>query len=976
MTQDEDAARGPGGFQSLMRHRVRRILFVSSLYDSFALSEDGRVVETLLAHFLEAGRMHVPDLEQVPDADRALARLDQGDGFDLVVSSVFPGEGDVLELASDMRAAGHDVPVIALGFTGREIRDLEARGDLSPLERVYLWQGDVRLFSSLVQEREDRLNLETDTQSHGVPAVLLVEDSVASYSSFLPAIHAEILAYTRRLLSDDLSLSQKTMRMRARPKVLLCTSYEEAWNLFERHGDHVLGVISDMEYPRGGQSDPEAGFELCRSILERRPDVRLVLQSSRPENDSRARELGASFLVKGAPAMLTDLRRILVERFGFGDFVFSDEHGVEIARVEELRELARVLRTIPAGSLARHVRRGELANWLRARTEIGLAEGVRALAREHADDPEALRQGLRDALHAHHRRRATTVIAEFDRDRYDREVAITRIGWGPMGGKARGLSFVNQMLAGSGVAEGFPGVDVHVPPCVVLGTGVFDEFLRYGFLHEFAAQDHPYDAIERMFLQAPFPREAGLDLRAYLQRVKGPLSVRSSSLMEDSRSQPFAGIYDTFMLPNEAYEVDVRFRQLVTAVQRVYASAFSDRAKAYMAATGHQLDEEKMGVVVQRLVGRERGNLFYPDFGGVARSHNYYPEPGQSAEDGVAAVALGMGRAVVGGEPCLRFCPRYPRHIVGISSVQEALRNTQREFLALDLGEAEGRLSRRPLTEAEDGPLPWLGSTYVASDDRIVPGIARDGVRLVTFSQVLEHDAFPLAGLLSVLLERCAEQASGPVEIEFAGNLGDARRRAEFAVLQLRPMPVTRDQEAVRLGAVDVDAALCHSERVLGNGRIGDTHDVVVVDRAGFERRRTPEVAQEVARFDARLRKEGRPYVLIGVGRWGSTDPSLGIPVSWGQIAGARAIVEAGFEDFVVAPSQGTHFFQNLTSGNVGYFTVNPDVGQGRVDWDWLAGIEPLAVEGAARLLRFEDPVVVEMDGRSGEGVIHKPGAG
>lgn len=966
-------------FHELMRRRVQRILLVSSLYDSFVISEEGQLPEELHGHFIALERSHVPDLVQVPEIGDAVALLREDPTFDLVVSSVFTGDGNAAELVRALREASIDTPVVALAYSSRKLAEFTRDHDTSELERVFLWQGDVRIFLAIVLYVEDRLNVEHDTGAMGVPAIIVVEDSIRFYSSFLLTIYSELLKHTGQLLSEGRNLSQKMLRMRARPKVLLCTTYEEAWDTLERYGKHVLGVLSDFEYPREGVLDPHAGLRLCERVLEVRPDMRLVLQSSNPDNAVLADRVGASFLQKGSQVLLQELRQILVRRFGFGDFLFRVPGGGDLARAADLVELEKLLETVPIESVQHHAEQNHFANWMKARTEFALAETIEALGEREGVEGEALRAQLIGAIHSFRRKHEQSIIADFDRDRFQPRTSITRLGPGSLGGKARGIAFANRVLQSAELELQFPEIDVYVPPCVVLATGIFDEFLEYEWTRELALSERPDAEIVQHFLNAPFPRQASADLRAYLQRVRHPLAVRSSSLMEDSLSQPFAGVYETYMLPNNDRELDVRLRQLTDAVKRVYASTFTEQAKTYVSMTSQRLEEERMAVMIQELVGQEHGDVFYPDFSGVARSYNYYPEPGQAAEDGVAAVALGMGMTVVGGDRCLRFCPRHPRHIVGFSSVADALENSQREFHALDLspevlGQGLPGIRRFPLADAEeDGPLPWLGSTYLPDDNRIVDGISRPGVRLVTFAQVLKHEWFRLAELLRVVLERCASGTGAPVEIEFAGNLGRAGRRPSFAFLQLRPMALSKEGERVELGDVDDAAVICRSDRVLGNGRIDDVHDLVVVAPSSFDRARTREVAQQVARLDAVLRERGAPYVLIGVGRWGSADPFLGVPVSWNQIAGARVIVEAGLEDLSVAPSQGTHFFQNLTSSHVGYFTVDGKSDGARVDWDWLAG-RPAAYETElVRHVHLERPLRIEMDGRVGAGIIARP---
>jgi len=966
-------------FHELMQQRVQRILLVSSAYDSFIMSEEGHLHETLLSHFIDLNLGQTPDLVQVTRASEAHELLAADDRFDLVVSSLHAGDSNAAEMADRMRAAGIEVPVMALAYTGRELHEFVEANDTSNLERIFLWQGDVRIFLAMVMYLEDRLNVENDTGERGVPAIIVVEDNPRYYSAFLPAIYTELFRHTHRLLSEDLNISQKMMRMRARPKILLTTTFEEAWETFERYPDQTLGVISDVEYPRAGVSDPRAGIELCSRAAAARPDIRLVLQSSDPDNRALADEIGASFLLKGSPLLLHQLREILVDRFGFGDFVFRMLDRSIVDRASGLRSLFEKLATVPEESIAYHAQRNHFSNWLKARTEFALAERLKPRTLEEFGSVQGLRDNLLKQVQEHRTERNRTLIVDFDSNRFDPEISFTRIGEGSLGGKARGVAFANRVLSATRLQAEFPDVEIHTPPSVVLATEVFEQFLEYEGLRDYTQAERSDDEILSRCLEAPFPRKAARGLRAFLQRVRYPLAIRSSSLLEDSLSQPFAGVYRTTMLPNNDPELDVRFNQLANAIKRVYASAFTQQAKTYLSMTSFRLEEERMGVMLQALAGRVRGDLFYPDFSGVARSNNFYPEPGQKPEDGVAAVALGLGHTVVGGDPCLRFCPRYPQSIIGHSSVKDALQNSQREFYALDLAretreQGLAGTQRYPLGVAEaDGPLAWLGSTYSPEDNRIVDGIARPGVRLVSFAQVLKHGVFPLAEILNRLLERCSEGTGGPVEIEFAGNLATADRKAEFAFLQMRPLALTREFAHVELGDLEPEQTLCRSPRVLGNGRVDGIRDLVVVDTESFERQKSHEAAVHVSRFDAQLRNLERPYLLIGVGRWGSADPRLGIPVSWNQIAGARVIVESGFRDMKVAPSQGTHFFQNLTSGNVGYFTVNPDAGEGHLDWDWLTSLPAEESADSVRRIRLPGPIAVLMSGKSGEGAILKP---
>lgn len=988
-------------FHELMQHRVQRILLVSSLYDSFIMSEEGQLHETLLSQFIDLNLSNIPDLQQVSSAAQALELLARDSDFDMVITSVQAGDCNAAEFASKVRQLKLKMPVLALAYTGVELRDFVSHNDTSDLDRVFLWQGDVRILLAMVKYLEDQLNAPNDCGDRGVPLIIVIEDNVRFYSSFLPTIYTEILAHTRRLLSQDLNLSQKMMRMRARTKLLLCSTYEQAWSRFERYGKQVLGVISDFEFPHDGKLDPLAGLKLCTRLRESNPDLALVMQSSHESNRQLAEGIEASFLLKGSPVLLQQLRQVLMLQFGFGDFVFrlpdqphwsdAGEQGSTNHSASDLRSLVRKLRSIPAESIAYHSERNHFSNWLKARTEFALAQGFESLRAEDFDSVEDLRKRMLELVDRSRLERHRTIISNFDRDRFEPSAGITRMGAGSLGGKARGVAFANRLLRDAGLDQKYDGMDIGVPPALVLSTDIYDAFLEHPGLREFGMGDHSDPEVLNHFVAAPFPREAVGLLRSYLQKVRYPLAVRSSGLLEDSLSQPFAGVYSTHMLPNNDPDLERRWTQLAAAIKQVYASVFLERARSYVSMTPYRLEEEKMAVLIQAIVGNAYQERFYPDFSGVARSINCYPEPGQSAQDGVVALALGLGRTVEQGNPCLRFSPKSPRRQLRFSSVDDVLKNSQRSFFALDLSRGAAPmpmaaspsgpgggligLVRHPLEVAEaDGRLSYLGSTYSAADDRIVEGTSRKGVRLVSFAQVLGHAGFPLAELIGDLLDACSEGMGGEVEIEFAGNLPSINRpRGEFSFLQLRPLAISREREDVEIEQLDSQQLVCRCDKVLGNGKLDNLYDAVVVDAKTFDRLQSQVVAAHVGRFDAVLGKERRPYLLIGVGRWGSSDPSLGIPVGWHQIAGARVIVEAGFQDIRVVPSQGTHFFQNLTSGHVGYFTVNPDQGEGTLDWDWLRKQPALEETPFVRRLRFDRPLHVVMNGRTGEGVILKP---
>ena len=963
-------------FSNLSRLRVHDILLVSSLYDSFILAEDGELDEVILRQFLDLNVRHTPGIAHVATVDAAIDLAADRARYNLIIASASIGDVPALTLAKRLRASGIDTPVVVLAYDMREVAQFTAEPN-SPIDRVFLWQGDVRLVPAIVKYVEDRRNVAHDAGALGVQAILVIEDNVRYYSAFLPTMYAELMQHAHHLVPESVNLSHRLMRLQAQPKILLCTSYEEAWRYFVEYEANILGVISDVEFPRDGRLVRDAGLEFARRVRERQPDVPIMLQSRRVENQWQAREAGASFLLKGSSTLLQQLRRFMVEQLGFGDFVFRTPDGREVARASDLRELEERLVTVPGESLAYHGERNHFSNWFKARTEFALADRLRPRKVSDFATVEDLRQELLRAVREYRRDTNRGAVVEFDSAAFDRDTAFSRIGGGSLGGKARGLAFVDTLLLQSGVGHRFPAIDITVPQAVVLATDLFDEFLERNDLRDFGLESADEHEIERRFVAADLPAAAERDLASLVAATPYPLAVRSSSLLEDSQYQPFAGIYATYMLPNDHDRTDVRLRQLLTAIKRVYASTFSRAAKRYLDETPYRLEEEKMAVVLQRVVGGRHGQRFYPDLAGVARSHNFYPLPPMSQEDGLAAVALGLGETVVTGGACFRFCPRYPRHIVQFSSVRDTLANAQRDFFALELG----RGSSTPFAPAlfdleaaeEDGTLAAVGSTFSPENDVVYDGISRPGVRLVTFAPMLKHGLFPLAELVDTLLQMCVKGTGVPVEVEFAVHRPGRGLEPEFGVLQLRPLGRVREVHEPDLPRVARDRLICASDAALGHGVIDGVRDLVVIDVDRFDRLRTRDIARAVAQLNAELMARRRPYVLIGVGRWGSADPLLGVPVTWDQIAGARAIVEAGFKDFRVTPSQGSHFFQNLAAGHIGYFTVNPDAGDGFVDWEWLAAQPAVAESEFVRHVRFDMPIEVAINGRRHSGVILKP---
>ncbi|MDP2361186.1 MAG: PEP/pyruvate-binding domain-containing protein [bacterium] len=969
------------GFQELIQHRVSEILLVASLYDAFLLAQDGQLQDLIASEFASLNLVHAPKITRVSRAGKALETLKAGQPCDMILLTVNVGDMHVLQLVRELRGAGITIPVILLAYDARHLAPLLGGPEADLIDHVFVWQGDFRILIAIVKLVEDRLNVEQDSRVMGVQSVILVEDNVRFYSSYLPAIYKEIVQQAHRLMDEGLNLAHKVIRMRARPKILLARTYEEAWRDFEAHRENLLGIITDLEFPRAGEVDPDAGLHLIRAVRARSPELPILLQSNQPHVLELGEQLGVGAVRKNSRNLLRDVRGFMRDNFGFGDFVFRLPDGTPIGRARDLHALERALETVPEESLRFHAERGHFSKWLKARTEFGLSRLLEPRRVNEFPSLEAMRHYLIEALGDYRLDRTRGIVSEFHPETFDPRNSLAQIGKGSMGGKARGLSFVRHLLSLGDLGERWPGIRVAIPPAVVLCTEVFDQFVELGDLQDFALDCDVDEQIRQRFLAAIFPPLFQIDLRHVVELLDGPLAVRSSSLLEDSQYQPFAGIYRTIMLPNSSADHEQRLRELIDAIKLVYASTYCQAAKSYMRSTPYRMEEEKMAVIIQRLQGARHGDHFYPAISGTARSTNFYPTAPAMDRDGVASVALGLGHLVSEGAETVRFCPRYPRHLGMFMHAGEALQYGQKQFYALRLtgdshvGATEGtELETLELDQAErDGTLAWVGSVYSPENDAVYDGLSRPGARFVSFAPVLKHDLFPLAEIISRLLRVGSRGMSRPVELEFAVNLfPTGGETMEFSVLQMRPMVLSQELDELNL-EVDPARVICRSSSVLGAGRLDDIHDLLVVDVERFERRHSREVAAAVGDFNRTLVQEQRPFLLVGVGRWGSSDPWLGIPVSWDQISGVRVIVEAGFRDLIVTPSQGSHFFQNLTALGIGYFTVNPQQGEGELDWDWLLGQPTFQERGHVRHLRLEQPLCVLMNARSRSGVILRP---
>ena len=971
------------GLQNPKRIRITSVLLVSSLYDLYLFEEDGSLYDATHPEGEVSNFTQTPELICVSSGKEALYLVQHERQFDLIITTLHIDDMDADEFAKMIRQSGIDIPVVLLMHDNRELNYFLKTHDTKMFENIFIWQGDFRIILAIIKALEDKLNVEYDTKSVGVQSLLVVEDNIKYYSFLLPLLYTEFMKQSQRLASEGIDLGRKFLQMRASPKILLCNTYEEAWNFYARYKHYLLGIISDVDFPRGGVQDSKAGIYLTRQIRKESMDLPILLLSNAIENKRFVERLNVSFIAKNSSNFLNDLRRFLEYQFRFGDFVFQMPDGKEIARAQDMKSLEELLKIVPEESVRYHAERNHFSAWLKARTEFWIADKIRP--RKVTDFPtiEELRLDLIKTLHHYRHLCQRGVVTSFSKETFGVITNFARIGQGSLGGKARGLGFVDMLITDYNVQNEFENVKIFIPPAVGLGINIFEKFLAHNDLLDFAIACNDDEEICRQFVRSDyFPPEALSELKTFLEIVRTPLAVRSSSMLEDSQYHPFAGVYETYMIPNNDPDINVRLLQLLNAIKQVYASTFFQRAKNYLRAASYKPTEEKMGVVIQRLVGKQHGDRYYPDISGVARSYNFYPNPGQKYEDGIASLALGLGKWVVEGGNTVRFCPKYPQDILQFSSVKETLDTSQKDFFALQIFGKEdvsllsmSDLIRYPLHVAdEDGVLSYVASTYDPENETIYPGTGRNGTRVITFAPLLQQTELPFAKTIELLLEMGEWGIGTPVEIEFAANIYSARSpQIEFALLQIRPLVIRRELEELTMQGIDESSLLCESNEVLGHGKISDVCDVVAIDPRAFDRAKTQLIAKEIAQLNYQLLNENRPYLLIVIGRLGSLDPWLGIPVMWEDICGAKTIIETSIKDFAVSPSQATHFFQNIISFQVGFLTINESRNQGFIDWNWLLQQKPYAQMEFVKHYRFGKPLDIRINAAQKKGIIKKP---
>ena len=967
-------------FQELMLHRVHEILLVASPYDAFILEEDGRLTEQILNEYLGMNLRYAPRVWRVSTARETLKLISRRK-FDLVLLMMRIPDMDPISLGADIKKRYSKKPVILLLFDESELRQLPDPIPRSSIDKVFMYSGNADLFPAIVKYIEDKQNVSRDVRKGDVRTIIVIEDNPRYYSLMLPMIYKEIVYHTTHLINRSLTNAHRLLHKRGRPRILMASTYEEAMGFYKRYRSNVLGIISDIRFPKRGVLDDHAGVRFTKWVRNMDPYMPIMLQSTYAGNRQQAEDANAHFLHKGSRTTLLELREFMINNFGFGDFVFRLPSGEIVGRACDLVEMEHQLQSIPKESILYHSSSNHFSNWLAARGEFEAATKMRPVQPGDFPSPEEHRRFLIDQIRQIISGNHWQLIVDFSPDSFDPQIDFVRLYSGSLGGKARGLAFAKMTFQNSDLHARFPDIVLRIPNVAIIGTDLFDDFMRDNDLWQPALELADNDEVLDLFMQADLPDNFISVLRDYIRHNNKPIAVRSSSFLEDAQYNPLSGMFATYMLPNNNPDLEFRLIQLCKAIKRVFASMFFRDPKAIIEQSVHRLEEEKMGVILQELVGDEHGDRYYPVLSGVAQSYNYYPVSYMKREEGVAYVALGLGRTVAEGGKSLRFAPRYPRILPQFFSIRATIENSQREFYALRLGAEVDPLSggeaanleKNDLTTAEsDGVLRWAASVVDANDDVLRDSLNQPGLRVITFAALLKWQAFPLAEVINELL-RVGEVSLGcPVEMEFAVNLFKNRDRLpEFCLLQIKPLPISRLDD-LELKGDDTSNVFCRTGLALGNGRIQCIRDIICVKLDVFDAAKTPEIAREIAEFNSEIGPDNQ-YFLIGPGRWGSADPWLGIPVTWEQICHARIIAEVGIDEFNVDPSFGSHFFQNITSMRIGYLTIDPKKKSDSLDWGWLQEQPVLRESQYLKWIRLDNSLQATIDGKNGLGVVLKP---
>lgn len=971
-------------FDLLMKRRILNVLLICSKYDAFLLEEDGRIDEQIFNEYVNLNLRYPPKFFQVPSAAEAFSML-ESKSIDLIITMLNVEGMDPFNLAKKIKQKYPQKPIVVLTPFSREVSLKLSKEDLSAIDYVFSWLGNAHIMLAIIKLIEDTMNAEHDVNKVGVQVILLVEDSVRYYSSYLPSLYRIIFTQSKQFMTEGLNEHQKMLRMRGRPKILLARNFEQAEKLYQKYKHNMLGVITDMSYPYQGKMLERAGVKLVEMIKSDSPFMPILMQSSDINNQLIAKQLKVGFLHKYSKTLSLDIHNFVVKYFAFGDFVFVEPNtGREIFRANDLKTLQYLIFQVPDDSLAYHIERNHFAKWLTARALFPIADIFKYITADDFENIEDVRRFIFDTIDRYRQSKGRGIIAKFYRDSYDEYQIFSRIGDGSLGGKGRGLAFIDQVIKRSYIMHKFDGVVISIPRTVVICTDVFDEFMETNNLYPIALSDASNDEILRHFINASLPVRIHKDLYSFIAVARNPLAIRSSSLLEDSHYQPFAGIYSTYMVPNVRESANQMLELLSQAIKCVYASVYFRESKTYMEATHNVISEERMAIVLQEVTGSPYGERFYPNISGVARSLNFYPIEPEKPGDGIASIALGLGKHVVEGRPSLRFSPKFPKKLLQLSSPEMAIKETQKTFFALDLrptsfvpstDDAINLLELSIKDAHENGALSLIGSTYDYENQRITDGYNGQGTPIVSFAGILKHGKFPLPEIIKTILEVGQREMNNPVEIEFAVNLNPPPDKpSTFSMLQIRPIVQNRDLVNTNLDSLSKDDMVLFSPSALGNGIVKGITDIVYIKSDCFDPAKTCDIAKELEEINHNFIKEDRNYILIGPGRWGSSDSWLGIPVKWPQISAAKIIIEAGQDNYKIDPSQGTHFFQNLTSFRVGYLTVNPYRDEGFIDNNYLASVPAKYESSMVRHIKFEKPLEVIINGQKRIGVILKEG--